>query len=746
MNMYLIAVHYDNKKNILGFRIFDSDTSEVCNQPYANVLGAITKGFKIQGLKYDKSSGKLKGSNGSIDRYPKLVDNRLVEDSFIILENLENIGYKMCDFKGEVHFIKNNELIKAGKSINIANGKIVSKDDGSTYISSINGNYIIGKAPDIWKKVDYKKEVDNNMRDLERTSTVKAPTLINRRTDPRFAPFACQVKRSDSQMKALDEATSLTVEQKLAYTSLALKEVRPFYHCVFNSLRPIEADPVSVQTMGVSIDKLYFSADFVKETPLPDLLFIYMHEVLHIAMMHAIRKDNREHDLWNVACDYYINSLLASEFGLQNKGDVVRVNGNGNRQFKIGLPINCLYNANVDVKKDIPEKLYEEIKSEMHKQQQQDQDSQGQQGQQGQQDQQGQGQQGQQDQGQGQGQGQQSQQEQEQGQQEQGQEQGQGQGQQEQDQNSQGQGQGQGQGQKEQEQQGQKEADQCGTQNQQENSEGQDDQNSQSQNEQGQSQKEQDRLKNVTFRGEKIGNTNSDIVDDTNDSATEKANKAKAILKRAQTIYKKMGKPGGHSDHSLSELVDEELAPVVNWVSVLNNKLNKISQSISTYSAPDKRFRSRGIIIPGPKQLENTELENIKICIDTSGSMSREDLGRCFNQVRQLLRRYKADAELIYWDTAVRATYKFKNIREVIDKPVDGGGGTDINCLFRYFCENDDYKKRRKPKPSIIVIFTDGYVGTLREEYYKYCRDLIWVIHDNNSFVAPVGKVAPLRN
>ena len=110
------------------------------------------------------------------------------------------------------------------------------------------------------------------------------------------------------------------------------------------------------------------------------------------------------------------------------------------------------------------------------------------------------------------------------------------------------------------------------------------------------------------------------------------------------------------------------------------------------------------------------------------------------SQCDQLLRTYHADAELIYWDTDVRSKGMFKDRREMLKVQVQGGGGTDINCIFKYF-ESKDCKE----KPKVVIVFTDGYFGELDEAYVKkYNRNTIWVIpeQDRISFNPPNGKVA----
>ena len=59
------------------------------------------------------------------------------------------------------------------------------------------------------------------------------------------------------------------------------------------------------------------------------------------------------------------------------------------------------------------------------------------------------------------------------------------------------------------------------------------------------------------------------------------------------------------------------------------------------------------MIVPGPKPLEPDKLKGVKVCIDTSGSISDKELGIALTQIMQLLKTYKAEAQALYWDTDI---------------------------------------------------------------------------------------------
>jgi predicted metal-dependent peptidase len=53
-----------------------------------------------------------------------------------------------------------------------------------------------------------------------------------------------------------------------------------------------------------------WSPKFVAKCNQAELIFVWAHEIAHNALGHPWRRGNRDHDLWNQACDYVINGYL----------------------------------------------------------------------------------------------------------------------------------------------------------------------------------------------------------------------------------------------------------------------------------------------------------------------------------------------------------------------------------------------------------------------------------------------------
>ena len=139
--MCMIAIaNLTDGKTTIGFRIMNIDTKQVKDVTYDSVYNALATGkAKVMNLEID--NGILVGSNGSIDRLPKIVGGRLVGKSPIIIVNqIDNVGYTVVDYKGEMRQMTVEEVIYYANKWGIANGKLVF-NNGKVYVSSIKGEY-----------------------------------------------------------------------------------------------------------------------------------------------------------------------------------------------------------------------------------------------------------------------------------------------------------------------------------------------------------------------------------------------------------------------------------------------------------------------------------------------------------------------------------------------------------------------------------------------------------------------------
>ena len=83
----------------------------------------------------------------------------------------------------------------------------------------------------------------------------------------------------------------------------------PFWGVLSLRLAPVE-DP-SIKTMETNGVTIRYNPDFVTGLSRGALRTLIAHETMHCAALHHTRREGRDLQRWNIACDYAINPLLA---------------------------------------------------------------------------------------------------------------------------------------------------------------------------------------------------------------------------------------------------------------------------------------------------------------------------------------------------------------------------------------------------------------------------------------------------
>lgn len=161
--------------------------------------------------------------------------------------------------------------------------------------------------------------------------------------------------------------TDCTLNYKLVRILNFMKEHRPFYWGMLQSLTRIPDE--SIGTMAVTPKKFFYSPTFLAELRESNLVFVLIHEAMHIGMQHHARQGERQPYVWNVACDLFVNKCIVDEFQLKPgdyeynplKGKTGTVTG-GN--IGITLPSDCLFSTDIDIQRDTVEMIYDRLVSE----------------------------------------------------------------------------------------------------------------------------------------------------------------------------------------------------------------------------------------------------------------------------------------------------------------------------------------------------------------------------------------------
>lgn len=199
----------------------------------------------------------------------------------------------------------------------------------------------------------------------------------------------------------------------------------------------------------------------------------------------------------------------------------------------------------------------------------------------------------------------------------------------------------------------------------------------------------------------------------------------KTEVLQAANAAKLMGKtPAG-----IERLIEKIRESKMPWRKILARFFRSVSKTDYTWLKPNRRFLAHDIYLPS---LHSECMGPVVIGIDTSGSVSANELNRFFGCINGILKQTKPESvHVVYCDAAVGNVQVFKSSDYPISankfKP-SGGGGTAFEPVFNYVTAN-------KLKPTVLLYLTDMY-GDFSFKPPKY--PVLWCATSN--IKAPFGK------
>jgi len=351
----------------------------------------------------------------------------------------------------------------------------------------------------------------------------------------------------------------------------------PFYACLLYRLQLVE-DAANTPTMATDGKSIFFNPAWVDSLTVPEVAGVLAHECAHIGYGHHLRKDGRDHKLWNQACDYAINE------GLIKAGFTLPDDGLFNRKYRDWAA----------------ERIYSDISKP-----QQDEDEQGGKG-----------------------------------------------------------------------------------------ADGADSSSDQSQDGEGDSDSEGPQADSGVPWGEVRDGVDEDgeLLDESG-KAEEQRSVAAAVNQAAQAERK----AGQGSLGQARDMIDSLKGDSQPWNEILRDALRDSVVTDQTYSRPNRRLLSRGLVLPSNVTEPTGELV---VAVDTSCSLDDHELSIISHHIDDIVADIKpTKVYVIYCDFTINHVDEFERGDDIVLK-MHGGGGTAFNPPFNW-CEHNDVN------PNALVYFTD---------------------------------------
>ena len=164
---------------------------------------------------------------------------------------------------------------------------------------------------------------------------------------------------------------------------------------------------------------------------------------------------------------------------------------------------------------------------------------------------------------------------------------------------------------------------------------------------------------------------------------------------------------------ALGTLVGEMLRPKANWKSILQRFVTQWAKDEYSWRRPDRRFIHDDIYCPS---LHNETIGEIVIGVDTSGSVTSEELMRLGSEINGILNNFSTTVHIVFCDTQVQEVQTLTTPDDLPFKwEAPRGGGTDFQPVFDWVA---DRTQKEGTEPACLIYLTDLYCRMPKQPTY----------------------------
>jgi predicted metal-dependent peptidase len=198
------------------------------------------------------------------------------------------------------------------------------------------------------------------------------------------------------------------------------------------------------------------------------------------------------------------------------------------------------------------------------------------------------------------------------------------------------------------------------------------------------------------------------------------------ILVSAAIQSKMAGDNPGAIPGDIQIFLNGLLNPKLPWTRLLQKYLQTYNKSDYSFKKLNRRFFPKHYL----PSLWGKKLMDLAIAVDISGSVSDSDFHQFVSEIATIFRMMAPDKiTLIQFDTCIKSIDEVKSLKELTAVKFIGRGGTAISPVITW---------ANAAKPQLLMVFTDGefrFHGDVAKS------ETLWLIHNNEKFTPPFGRV-----
>jgi len=203
---------------------------------------------------------------------------------------------------------------------------------------------------------------------------------------------------------------------------------------------------------------------------------------------------------------------------------------------------------------------------------------------------------------------------------------------------------------------------------------------------------------------------------------------AEDLVMRGKTLAEMSGQMPGELGPDLQRILDRLTKPVIPWQRILQRFFNAMQKNDFTWARPNRRYISQDIYLPS---MLSPALGPIDFAWDTSGSITDKIFNYFVSETYHVLKRFKPEyVNVMQFDHVMRSRDKVRNMRDLLNLEMKGGGGTRVDESIEAFAKSNS---------QALIVLTDGYVNTHHIPDPR--KPVIWCVYHNKAFQPPWGQV-----